>query len=173
MGCSLSTVGKYWNSVRPAGQLQSWNTLLSLGLVPLPIISVFRRHRTVLASLTSWGLQGNPDSVFTASCNVLSGPPCRNTSDMFLASVVLLSLRGRFHSSLFGLPPRDTPATLQTFTTFLSFKGRLLDSKARTTWPKLPSSATCWGWNMDTLFDYIFTCFLFLMVSFTIKAWLS
>jgi hypothetical protein len=35
----------------------------------------------------------------------------------------------------------------------------ILNSKARITWPKMPSTVSCWNWNM-------FTSFLFSMVSF-------
>jgi hypothetical protein len=31
-------------------------------------------------------------------------------------------------------------------------------------WPKLPSSASCWDWNISQSFNYIFTRFLFFVV---------
>lgn len=43
----------------------------------------------------------------------------------------------------------------------------ILESKARATWLKLPSSVPCWGWNMASSFSYSFTSFLFSMISFT------
>lgn len=95
-----------------------------------------RSYPIALASLT-YCLQSIPGFTFTTLCNGLSEPPYRGTPAIQLASATLLSLRGRF-----------------------------LDSKARTKWPKLPSSV-CWSWNMFSSFKYIFTSFLYSMVSFT------
>ena len=39
----------------------------------------------------------------------------------------------------------------------LGLTNQLLDSKDKATWPKLPSSAACWSWNMVPFFYYIIT----------------
>lgn len=71
------------------------------------------------------------------------------------------------HNGFSGLPCRNTPDTYLASVAFLSYKGdsidlySILDSKARTTWLKLQSSAACRGWNMVLLFSYdlLTSCF--------------
>lgn len=80
-----------------------------------------------LASLASWGLQHNPGFTSTASSyRVLSGPPSEDTLETHTWPQWLsLATKG------------------DSVTRFC-----ILDSKVRTTWSKLPSSAACWDWNM-------------------------
>ena len=57
------------------------------------------RYPMALTSLPSWSLHGNPGFTFTASCNGLSGPPCRDIPDTHLVSATLLSHGRRFLNS--------------------------------------------------------------------------
>lgn len=67
------------------------STLLSLGLLPLLVSSSLAGIPWLWPSPTTRGLSDNAGLTFTASCSVLSGPPC-------LALVAFLSYSGRFHN---------------------------------------------------------------------------
>ena len=68
------------------------------------LVTLLGRYPLILASLTSWVLQGNPGFNFTASHNGLSTrPPFRDTPDTCLASVTVVRCRGNFYNPF--LPP--------------------------------------------------------------------
>jgi hypothetical protein len=117
------------------------NILLSLGLVPLPV----SRCSMAMASQTSWGLQGNLAFTITASYNGISGSPFGDTPVIYLGSVAFLTCRERFHNPfLLSLTLKPEPCGWSCQV--------LLLAGARTWTPS---------------FNYIFTSFLFWMISFT------
>lgn len=65
------------------------------------------------------------------------------------------SSRLHFHSFtqwlLWASMQGHSPATHLASATFLSCKRMFLNSKARTTWPKLPNLVACWAWNTGPL----------------------
>lgn len=99
-----------------------------------------------------WTLQSNPGFTFTASQNDLSRPPCRDTPDTYLASAGFLSHGGRLHS-LFLLSLTLNPE------------------------PCGQSCKVCCLLRLEhaspTPISLCLLQFLFLMLSFTLDAWLS
>lgn len=65
-------------------------------LLPSWSAAFLGNYSVILASLTSWGLQGHPAFTFTASWNGLSELPCKDTPVTCWASAAFLSHRGRF-----------------------------------------------------------------------------
>lgn len=103
------------------------------------------RYPMILASLTSWGLQWMSDFTLIPSHSGLSGPPCRDTSDICLSSVASLSHGGRFHN------PFLVPLTLKPEPHGQSCQVLLL-----------AGTRTC-----PLSFNYIYISFMLLKLSFT------
>ena len=96
----MSDVKKLFRSPTPFSFVDC-STLLSLGLVPLPVSSSPQQvsHDSGISNIS--GLQGNPGFTFPASCNGLSRPLCRDIPNTHLTSATFLSCRGRFHMAFF------------------------------------------------------------------------
>lgn len=119
------------------------NTRLYLGMVAFPVSSFPQQvsHSSCVSNILGSPRQNRLH--LNSFTHGLSRLPCRDTPATHLALATFLSLRWRFHN-LFYL--------------FLTLKPEL----------QMPSSATCWGWNLRPLFNYIFVSFLFpVMISFT------
>lgn len=99
-------------------------TLISLGLIPSLLAAFLSRYLTVITTPAFWGLQGNPGFFFTASYSGLSEPPVR------------------------AIPTHAWPQHLSLVAEEYSITSSILNSKAKTMSPMLPSSAACWRWNM-------------------------
>jgi hypothetical protein len=69
--------------------LANYNSLISPGWAHSLLTAFLCRYPTALASLTSWGLQGNLDFTFTASHKGLSRPPFRDTLSQRLFLVTM------------------------------------------------------------------------------------
>ena len=86
----MSEVKMFFRSPTPF-YIVNCNTLLSLGMIPLPVSIFPWQVSHSLASQTSWGLQANPGFNFRASHNGLFRPPFRDTPDTCLASATFLN----------------------------------------------------------------------------------
>lgn len=120
------------------GLLAGPSLLALLSMTPLPLLSfhtqsaAFLMYPIALASPTSWDPSWKSGFTFTASCN--GGSPAK-------CWLQWLSL------------------TVERVSKSLSC---ILDSKSRTLWLKLPSSA-CWGWKLAPFLNYVFINFSVLL----------
>jgi len=160
-----SIMSKYWTKARPKTSRANSKFCLSISdikavfrcptlfsFVDCSILlswsgsiqsALFVTYPMTLPSTTPWGLQHNLGFTLEASGYGLPGFPCRDTLTHAWPQ----------------RPQKDIPKPLIGTSLTLSC---ILDFKARTTWPKLPSSSVCWGWNMAPSLK-----FLWLVVSLT------
>lgn len=110
-------------------------------------IFILGRHPTILASTASWCLHCNESFTFRASCNDLSGPPCRN-SDLAAHCLGSAAFGEEIHhllnfvSCMFPKP---------VFHGWYCQVLRTVRDGAWLSWTTVSAAFLCWGWGYGVL----------------------